>query len=65
MKLNRKQFIVSFGLLLVLIIPSTILIIFRNVLYVVSDILEIIADKLKEFDRILGRKYENLMRTLK
>ena len=65
MKLNRKQFIVSVGLLLVLMIPSTILMIFRNVLYIVSYILEIIADKLKEFDRNLGRKYENLMRTLK
>jgi hypothetical protein len=65
MKLNRKQFIVSVGLLLVLIIPSMILTIFRNVLYVVSYILEVIADKLKEFDRSLGRKYENLMRTLK
>jgi hypothetical protein len=64
MKLNRKQFIVTVGLLSVLIVPATMLTIVWNVLYIVSYILEVIADKLKEFDLILGRKYENLMRTL-
>jgi hypothetical protein len=65
MKLNNKQFIISVVILFVIFIPATALMIVRNIFYILSDILEATADRMKNIDHALAKKYENFIRTVK